>query len=265
MPFLIDGIERNCGSHTIPAGFVSAMAPYGTAANQPTWTNAQIHDVIVDKNRRDMQALFPASQFAVDQHQTSACNGWAKANAITRVRKLAGHDDGWVGSGSFIYAQMNGGRDRGSILEDGMLDDHGCCSITLNPYDRIFTNQISESAWQDAAKHRALRAYRAVNRQGWDSGLATGLYIGIAAVHVDESWNGMKGGRPPVAKGPGNHAVCIEDIRWDANNQRFEYLMQNSWSAKWGMDGRCWLTWAHLAQPFLNHVSYLIPATREVV
>jgi hypothetical protein len=258
----------------MPAGRVSAFPPYAGAPEQPLWSDSEIKQALSSPDRRDVIELFPFEKYGTDQHSTSACNGWAAAGAMTRARKLRGLDDGWVGSGSFIYSWINGGRDNGSILEDGMeaVQERGCCSIELQSYDKIF--QRSPEAVRDGLKHRGLSAFVAKTRQGWDSALATGLYMGVAAVHCGPSFDRFtkpSGGRwsalpmPGVQNGPGNHAVAIEDIDWNSTLREYEYLMPNSWGIRYGLKGRVRLRWAHFQQCFPNHVFYLLPITREVM
>lgn len=274
MPTFIDsnGVPRNCGSLPMPAGRVSSFPPFVGDPERPLWTDQQIKEVTTDTSRRDMREMFPFEKYGTDQHSTSACNGFAAAGAVTRVRKLRGVDDGWVGSGSFVYSFINGGRDQGSVIEDGMkvIEKHGVCSVTLQSYDKIF--QRSPEAVRDALKHRGLSAYLAKTQQGWNTGLATGLYVGVAAVNCGPVWDRTTkpaGGpwddvpMPGVQNGGGNHAVLIEDISWNPVAKCYEYMLCNSWGIRYGAEGRVRVRWAHFAQCFPNHTFYLLPSSRE--
>ena len=256
------GNIRRPGSLIIPPGFVSSFPPTEAAPEFPQWDDADIRAVISDPNRRDMVKLFPFEKYGTNQHSTSACNGFAAAGAVTRIRKLRGIDDGWVGSGSFVYSRINGHRDNGSILEDGMkaIQTTGVCSQEECPWDRIYTDQQSPAAFEQAQKHKGLAAYRAVTKQGWLTGLAAG-FVGIAAITVGPKFDVIKNGVAGVQQGGGNHAVLIENLAW--RNGMFQFLMCNSWGSGYSENGRVWLTWDHFAQPFASHVFYLLPSSEE--
>lgn len=256
------GYARRPGSLVMPAGMVSSFPPYVGEGERPLWTDAEIKSVISDPNRRNMVDLFPFDRYGTNQRNKSSCNGFAAASAITRVRKLRGIDDGWVGSGAYIYAKINRGRDAGSVLEDGLnaIQTHGVCSQDLVPWDQIYTHQQPPNANAEAAKHTGLQAYRAETKQGWMSGLAAG-YVGIAAVMVGPKFDVIKNGVAGVQDGMGNHAVLIEDVVW--RNGEFQFVMCNSWGAGYADKGRVYLTWQHFAQPFGSHVFYLLPSSSE--
>jgi hypothetical protein len=178
------------------------------------------------------------------------------------VRKLRGIDDGFVGSGSFVYSSINRGQDNGSVLEDGMkaIQEHGVCDQRLNPYDRIFAKQVSQEARADALKHKGLSAYRATSREAWNSGLAAG-FVGVAAVMCGPKFDKITNLTAGVQSGVGNHAVLIEDVVW--RNSEYQYLMCNSWGSGYSQNGRVYLTWNHFRETFGYHVFYLLPTSAE--
>ncbi len=249
------GQKRRPGSLIMPSGMVSSFPPFTGENEMPLWTDAEIKSIISDPNRRDMAKLFPFDKYGTNQHDNSGCNGFAAAGGVTRTRKLRGIDDGWVGSGAWVYSLINGHRDGGSILEDGMkvIQSVGVCSQDVVPWDLIYPEE-------EAAKHKGLKAYRAVTKQGWMTGLAAG-FVGIAAITVGPKFDVINGGVAGVQSGMGNHAVLIEDIAW--RNGEFQFLMCNSWGIKYGDKGRVYLTWNHFAQTFASHVFYLIPSSQE--
>lgn len=256
------GVLRRPGSLIMPQGMVSSFPPTASDPDFPLWSDADIKRVISDPNRRDIVKLFPFAQYGTNQHSTSACNGFAGASAVTRVRKLRGIDDGFVGSGSFVYSSINRGQDNGSVLEDGMkaIQEHGVCDQSLNPYDRIFAKQVSQEARADALKHKGLSAYRATSREAWNSGLAAG-FVGVAAVMCGPRFDQITNLTAGVQSGMGNHAVLIEDVVW--RNGEYQYLMCNSWGIGYGQNGRVYLTWAHFRETFGYHVFYLLPTSAE--
>jgi hypothetical protein len=258
----ISGILRRPGSLIMPQGTVSSFPPTASDPDFPMWDDATIKRVISDPNRRDMVKLFPFAQYGTNQHSTSACNGFAGASAVTRVRKLRGIDDGFVGSGSFVYSSINRGQDNGSVLEDGMkaIQEHGVCDQKLNPYDRIFAKQVTPDARADALKHKGLSAYRATSREAWNSGLAAG-FVGVAAVMCGPRFDKITNLTAGVQQGPGNHAMCVESVEW--RNGEYQYLSVQSWGNGYGSNGRVYLTWNHFRETFGSHTFYLLPTSVE--
>ena len=256
------GVIRRPGSLVLPPGFVSSFPPTVDAPEFPRWDDSDIRQVISDPNRRDMAKLFPFAKYGTNQNSTSACNGFAAAGGVTRVRKLRGIDDGWVGSGSWVYSLINGHRDGGSILEDGMkvIQSVGVCGQDVVPWDLIYPELQSDNAREEAAKHKGLSAYRATTKQGLLTGLAAG-YVAIAAIMVGPRFDAIQDGVAGVQNGVGNHAVLIEDLKWRDNS--YQFLMCNSWGINYGDNGRVWLRWEHFEQPFESHVFYLIPSSQE--
>lgn len=256
------GNLRRPGSKLIEPGFVSSFSPYAGNPEQPLWDEETIKEVITDPGRRDMMEVLPPEKYVTQQNSTSACNGHAAAQAATAARVLKGMKDDFVGSGAYIYSLINGGSDNGSHLEAGMkvVQSHGVPDQRLVPYNMIYPNMQPKSAKTEALKHKGLSAFRAKTKLGLFSGLAAG-YVGICAVMAGRAFSVVTDGVAGLTVGSGNHACCLLDIRW--RKRRFEMLLSNSWGINWGMDGRCWITWDHLAQTFPYHVHYLIPSTQE--
>lgn len=257
------GEIRRPGSLILPPGFVSSFPPYTGDPETPLYDDAEITKMISNPNRRDITKLLPFSKYGTNQGSFSSCNGWAKANAVTALRRLSGIDDGWVGSGSYVYSLINGNRDRGSHLEDALVtaSKYGVPSRRTVPYNLIYRSQYNTRvADAEAAKTRGLQLYRCKTKQAWRSALAAG-WMGIAAIHADSRVINFRGtGIMPLANGSGNHAVLISDMRRNRNTEN--YLMDNSWGIGWGNQGRTWLVWDHFEQTFNNHAFYVIPGIR---
>jgi len=256
-----NGIERNLGTWTVPESFVSALPPYEDDPSQPMFTDEEIIEIVSAPDRRVVADLVPFDKYGLDQHSTSQCNGAMGAGALTGSRVLQGIDDGFVGSGAYVYSKINGGRDAGSNLEDGMLQlmNGGTCSIETVPYDKIYPRMYSKAADEEAKNYRIENAYWARTLQGFKSGLAAG-HMGCCVVHVGRSFNTFTDGVCGVDSGPGNHAVLGEDIIW--TGKMFRFPSRNSWGLRFGNKGRMLLTERHFTQTFNFHRFYLVPANR---
>lgn len=205
---------------------------------------------------------FPAQQWIRNQGQRSSCNGWAAAGALRRAIFKAGGKDVPL-SGADLYSQINGDRDAGSMLDDGMhaLLNPGCAPESMVDPMIYKSSQIGMEAKRQRANFRAGECHRVDDELELAAGLAMG-YIGVIAVHYQANYNRLDGnGVSAPCPGPGNHAVGVEDVRW--RNGRFEFGEFNSHGLGSGNQGRRWLTWRdHLAQTSKYHAFYLIRAAK---
>jgi hypothetical protein len=80
----------------------------------------------------------------------------------------------------------------------------------------------------------------------------------VVAVDVDNSFmkldkNGICGG----GRGPGNHAVHVDDV--DIINGELVFDMQNSWGLNFGEAGRAYTTWQrHFVPTYRNHQFFAV-------
>lgn len=158
---------------------------------------------------------------------------------------------------------MNGGRDNGSMLADGLkvIQQYGSCPEALVPWDMIYPKQQPSNAREEAAKHKGLICYAAGTLQGLRTGLAKG-FIAIVAVHAGGNFQRLnKNGIAGVDGGGGNHAVHVDDLCVVGGTEVYD--MNNSWGTSYGTSGRAYLTKDTFAQTFGNHTFYLIGSTEE--
>jgi len=198
------------------------------------------------------------SDWIKDQKSHGSCNGFAGVSAFERVRHKRGLERIKL-SGSSLYSLINDGDDNGSMLEDGM-----------NALTRTGVLTEAEAGWQDIykdsrgqlpnrARFKALECYQVDT----ESELATGLvndFCGVVAVHVSNAFYRLSGsGVAGGSSGPGNHAVCVDDVLYDSQLGSLKFDMPNSWNTTYGEGGRAYLTWRNNLQSCLRyHRFYLI-------
>lgn len=190
----------------------------------------------------------------VRQQQNNGCNGFAAAGALGRALfKRGGRPI--VLSGDFLYSQISGGRDQGSMLDEGMqsLMQIGCAPDELVPLGNYRQETISREANAAASRFQATECYRVDEELELLSGLALG-FVGVVAVHVG------RGG--DYVAGPGNHSVCVDGLRIVGTQLKIN--SPGSWGLRMGTHG-CWdLTWPeHLAESNRYHAFYLIRAAKD--
>lgn len=228
-----------------------------------TWTRADIEAAIKAKPIKRRSQF--ANEWIIDQKQRGSCNAAAAVAALRRAFALAGRDDNPPLSWEFLYAQINGGRDSGSLLNDGMeaLQAVGVPPLDLNrhPINRhIFKRDYTPEDYRDAAKYKATVCYRITNEAELATLVLSGAGAAIVAVDVNNSFmsldrNGICGG----GGGVGNHAVCVDDVEIIDGELAFD--MPNSWGLSFGQGGRAYLTWRrHFGRTVGNHDFYAVMA-----
>lgn len=255
-----NGEERRCGSLANPENFVCAFPTYESTFEM--WDDQQIKRVITDPNRVPRRVTF-GSKWIQNQKSHGSCNGYALGGGLSKSRWLRGIQDGLILSGAFPYSRMNGGRDNGSALSDGLkvIEQYGSCPESLVPWNMIYKNQQPGNAEAEAAKHKGLVCYAAGTMQGLRTGLAKG-FVAIIAVHAGGNFQRLDSrGIAGVDSGGGNHAVHVDDLCIVSGKEVFD--MANSWSPSYGTEGRAYLTKDSLGQPWNNHTAYLIGSTEE--
>lgn len=224
--------------------------------SQPLLSVEEIQDIVSSGSRVPARKRFPHSKWIRNQGGRGSCNGYAGAWALSRARVMSGLDFVAL-SGEFLYSLINGGRDNGSMLDDGMqaIAEKGVAREELVKHESYLWSQMSAEARSDSARFRAFECYNVESELGLASGLALG-FIGVVAVHASNSWSSLSGGVSRRSLGPGNHAVVCQDVAW---NGRLLFDIANSWGVGWGDNGHTWNTWNdHLIEPNKHHDFYLI-------
>ena len=235
------------------------------ADSQPMYTKEQKLEMLKDPRRLPSRKWFPNEIYIKSQGNRGSCNGYAGAKALERARVKRGLRHIPL-SGEGLYAQINGGRDGGSMLNAGMkaMTERGIPPESLVPHQEYLWNRISEEARESMARFKAVECYRVDSGDELESGLCAG-FIGVVAVHVTGAFNRLDGeGSVYPTYGPGNHSVGVDDLRWSDSKNEFEYDMFNSWGRRYGQDGRGWLSWArHLRTTNGIHAFFLIRSTTD--
>ena len=258
----ISGVQRRFGLLPPPTGFVSSMPVFEDAF--PEWDDAQIREAINDPNRRLGRKLF-GERWIHNQGSVGSCNGWAAACSYARARYLRGFTDGMQFSGSWCYSWMNGGRDNGSALEDGLVVSarHGFAELSLCPPDQIWPHlqRRREECLASAANHKAFLPRRVGTKRGFRTALAMGFPVIVAMQFGQQSERLNSDGIAGVVRGQGNHAVLCDDILMISGREVYDFA--NSHGLGYGDRGRAYLVWGHFEDTFGVHSFYAIPTTHE--
>ncbi len=221
----------------------------------------EIREILNDPQRPQARDLF-GSKWILNQGKRSSCNAYAVAGCLSRVRFRMGLGRVEFGP-EFLYALINQGQDRGSMLDDGMLaiTEHGICPRQMIPYEAYQTKDVSVEARRVAKNYRAFECYQFPTQslakfwQAMISAVCRNELI-VLAVHVGDRF--LKSGEfAGVDRGPGNHAVGADDARIEGGDIfDIKLDMFNSWGLSFGEKGRTFIGVEHMEEPMKYHAMY---------
>ena len=252
-----DGEIRRLGSLPMTPGIVCSAPVYEDEFE--VWDTADIMRVVSDKSRTPSRKMFPADKWIKNQRNHGSCNGFANASAYSKLLKTLGYEGDFQASGAWIYSLINGGRDEGSQLIDGFKvgQDVGYASEETVGWDMIYPKrQPLAQAKKEAAEHKGKFYYRCRTLQALKTALAQG-WPAVVAVHAGSRFQKLSNGIAGVDRGPGNHAVNVDDLV--IVRGKLVYDMPNTWSVEgYGDDGRAYITDDTLEEPFQNHAFFVL-------
>jgi hypothetical protein len=198
----------------------------------------------------DLSPNFPA---AGNQGEQNSCVGWAVGYALKSFQEKS--EIGWslnsldhIFSPAYIYNQINGGVDQGSLPHEALelVVNQGVSTWSMMPYsDQNHSTQPTPLAVQQADNFRAIR-WATVN--GVDSikaALANRLPV-VAGIQIYSPFYNLFGQDAVYNLASGNalggHAVTM--VGYDDNKYGGAVKVINSWGRNWGNEGYFWLPYS---------------------
>jgi len=206
-----------------------AWKVYGTTPQTPMIPRSQWKPMT-------LEAYLPAVK---DQDGIGACNAFSTVNLVMGCRAQAGLAYRDLSTG-YLYGNINGGSDDGSLLEDALawMVSHGTCLSSTVP-DLVW----QKNKWSNAAKaaeeaknFTVLEAYLCPTFDHLASAVQEGFFLGQGIRWYDNYNTDADGWLP--AKGRGNwggHAVCGFGLA--QRKGVWGIATRNSWSTSWGDNG----------------------------
>lgn len=228
-----------------------------------TYTFEQIKYLLGNSERTPRREKFAGRDWIGNQGNLGSCNGYAGAKALEKARVLRGLSHVKL-SGEYLYGRINGGRDQGSMLDDGMeeLEKFGCATEATTERRKFYTPRtVPEAAKQEAKRFRA-RCRRIDTEIQFASALIRDWVI-VNAVHVGGGYQRLdKDGVRGASLGDGNHATHCVDLR--IRSDEFQFDEAGSWDLANGDGGYAWITWKkHLRTTVDKHCYYAIEFTSD--
>lgn len=235
------GHKRYLGS--LPSGGkMMAMLPGWKASGMPMFDQRDWFTL----SRRGRGGIWD-NIFDQNGHGSCVGNGWA--GAAGKIRVLGGMKE-VILSPAWAYSLINGNRDQGAVISDGIEagKKSGYATFATVGQDPIYQRQMPAAAKQEADRFKLGEAYQPESWAAVISALLTGRYIAVYGYQVGNSLENFdKNGVAGHDRGPGNHCnhsdgvALLPDGRWVLDNV-------NSWKKSWGpfANGRCYLDEKHL-------------------
>lgn len=261
------GEERRLGLLQPSPGYEDDAPLLTATPGFRTWTRQEIEDFIRNKPYGSRRTIF-TPDWMQDQKKHGSCNACAAAYVQRKGQYLRGRLDTPMLNWEFLYAQINGGRDNGSLLKDGMeaVQSIGIPILDSSRHrigaDRIFKNQFTPEEYAAAQLNRTTKSY-AINDE---LTLATAVLSGfcaVVAVHVGSSFSridrkGFAGADP----GAGNHSIHVDDVVIVNGVLGFDH--QGSWGVNIHDQGRALLSWdRHLKNTNRYHKFWIAVSTND--
>ena len=151
----IDGVTRRLGNVDSAQGLLRAWPVFGDTPEAPLVPRSDWPALIEALGRDHRDPHLPPTH---DQNGYGACNASATCAAIESCRLAMGLPDVRLSAGD-LYGRINGGRDQGSLLEDGLAVamQSGVASTDACPY-LDWKHPNSGNAAADRKRFRVLEA-----------------------------------------------------------------------------------------------------------
>jgi len=201
------------------------------------------------------------------QGDTQSCVANAAAGAYEYLQKRHLGEEGYDVSRLFVYfnarnrevAENEAITDSGSCIQDAIagLQEDGACSEDTWPFDPELVNEPpSDAAYAEAKSFLVEEAqFLPHDLNLWKTALAAGQPI-IFAVKLFPSFDQLRRGVVPTPSDQdlqtgtsGGH--CMLCVGYSEPDKIF--IVRNSWGAKWGDQGYCYIPYSYVMREDLNN------------
>ena len=222
--------------------------------------------------RKNIAAEMKASRWLKNQGRRGSCNCYMVRNMWGALTwRMFGK---WIDiSPEHLYVRINGGRDQGSMLDDGMVEmtDNGCTLWDNQWYEQYQASRIPMEMMRHANEQgkqqrfqECYQAHRDSDEACWQSlccCLQDGGAVGVA-VHVGNRYLNSGKGIAGLDHGPGNHAVAGADFVMLTDTPRswadVAIVSPQSWSEDFANGNVTTLTIDHIRETRKNHGLYCV-------
>lgn len=174
-------------------------------------------------------------KFVLDQRSCSGCTGFSAAHLLMRLRVMRGMTFQKL-SGAFVYSQINGGRDNGSVIVEasGVLEDAGTCLQSEFDFPHIFNKDVTPAMRETAKRFKLLRYLTCDTFDEAGTAIQMG-FLPQFPIQVGSNFQNFDNGFAGFAKGYGNHSVGADGMDFVSNKWGLD--VPNTWGPKFGPFG----------------------------
>lgn len=173
-----------------------------------------------------------------DQDGIGQCASSACCTTIETAARMAGTPIPKLSAGD-LYSRVNGGRDRGSLLEDNLDEaQKGVALASRVPY--IWNGRKANDAATIAERNRfrVVEAYWCKDFDAMASAIQQGFIVEHGLMWHNNFKTDADGWLPSKGiGGGGGHALCGYGL--EKRGDVWGIVTRNSWSASWGKGGDC--------------------------
>lgn len=203
------------------------------------------------------------SSWITNQNGYGSCAAYGGSSALAKARVLGGQRRQDL-SGDYLYSLVNGGSDRGSMLDDNMhaMVSKGVCLKSTVPLGGIYRRKYDTNvADAEAKRFRAWEPFATPNEQSIATALCMHMPV-VIAITVGRNWQRFDSDDILAPSGgSGNHCEHLDDIKYSTKRGCFLFRKATSHGKNYSGDGYCWITWAdHLKGPARYHMQYAVPS-----
>lgn len=231
---LPDGTTRRLGNIIPTVGLTKAWPVFGDVPDTKMLTEEQLKAAAISAQEAFANPLLPPIH---DQDGIGMCNCSATAAALEDTRTKQGLP--YVSlSGGDLYQRISGGRDQGSLLEDGLAVamSQGIAATSVVPY--LDWRGENQGAAESRKRYRVLEAFLCPTFQHCASAVA-GRFSLISGVMWFNNYKPDGDGWLPMrgSGGGGGHAVFGHTLVIRGSDLGIAH--DNSWTVQWGVRGMC--------------------------
>lgn len=227
------GHTRFLGNIEPPAGLLRySWTVFGSVPEVPLVPRAEWRDLVPDEAGPDDPFLSPAH----DQNGIGMCNCSATAASLEDCRNFAGLPAVPL-SGGDLYRRICGGRDQGSLLEDGLREAmaNGIAPVSVVPY--LDWRNDPPGAAAERKKYVVLEAFLCPTFDHSYSAVLKGFRLISGVKWFNNYTPDLQGWLPPGRGQYGGHAV--KGYKATRQGTRYGIWHRNSWGSRWGVHGGC--------------------------
>lgn len=182
-----------------------------------------------------------------DQNGKGSCVGHGTAAAFGAAWSMAGNKARRF-SACYVYSLINGGSDRGAIVEDALkaMEKYGVClESTVGPL-KIYRSQYDTQAADNEAKRFTI--FQSYQLDSFDE-IASAVQLGKLAVFgidIGRNFEPNTHGVIPERSGSGG-GHCMYACGLKRISGKWYLEVPNSWHERWGLNGVCYIPESYFA------------------